>query len=90
MIYFTTIFIYHIRSIVIGIFIIGGMISFGVVYTTLSSPYTLQEGIPESGNNVSIADDHIEAVFSWIAAKEKTKITVPAISNSVFFIPSSL
>ncbi len=81
---------YHSRSIVIGILLIGGMISFGIVYATLSSPYALQEEVPESGENVSIADDHIKAVLAWVAEKEKERAAVPTISNSVFFIPSGL
>ena len=84
------VFIYNIRIIVAGVLCIGGMVSFGIVYTALSSPSIPIPSLPIDGGNVSAAADRFERVFTWAETKEREKNAVPKISNSVFLIPPSL
>lgn len=88
--HFPNIFIYHIRIIVAGILCIGGMVSFGIIYTALSSPSAPAPGLPLDGGSVSAAADRFDRVFNWAETKELEKNAVPKISNSVFLIPLSL
>lgn len=80
----------HIRSIVVGILIIGGMISFGILYVLFNVPFHNSEGVPQTGENVSTAERAREDVFAWLEKKEAASKTVPAVSQSSFFIPRSL
>lgn len=90
MITLPTIFIYHIRSLALGILVVSGMVSFGILYAVLSSPHALRSGIPEGGQNVSLAEDTFERVLVWIDTKEKSKNAIPNIPTSLFITPSGL
>lgn len=86
----SNIFIYHIRMLVVGILCIGGMVSFGIIYTALSSPSIPIPSLPMDGGSVTAATDRFERVFTWAKDKEREKNSVPKVPNSVFFIPPSL
>lgn len=81
---------YHTRPISIGILCIGGMISFGVLYSAFSSP-SKPSGIVSSDSGTTVAtEDAFRRFSSWADSKEKTKNQLPQILNSAFFIPPSL
>ncbi len=88
--YLPSIIIYHIRPIVIGVLLVGGMAAFSIVYVALSSPQAPIALVPVDGENVSAAKDRFERVFAWASSKEQAKNSVPNVSNSAFFIPSGL
>lgn len=88
--YLPPIIIYHIRSIVVGILLIGGMVAFGIVYVALSTPESPTAFVPSDGENVSAAGDRFERVFTWANSKEQHKNSVPKISTSAFFLPPAL
>lgn len=88
--YISNIFTYHIRSIAIGIILIGAMVSFGIIYYAFSSPAVPVASVGVAGENISAAGDRFDRVFLWFAEKEKATQSVPVIPNSAFFIPSGL
>lgn len=90
MIYLSSMVLHHVRTLVVCILCIGGMISFGVVYAILSSPYNSNGNVPEEGANVAVANNNVASVFSWFDAKQKAQGDIPSISNSVFSTPSGL
>lgn len=89
MIYLFKLIMYHTRPITIGILCIGGMVSFGVLYSVLSSPSKSADISSNSGAIVA-TDDAFSRFSSWVDSKEKTKNQLPQISSSVFFVPASL
>ena len=90
MIYLYSMIAEHIRSIVVGILVLGGMASFCILYVLLSAPIASSEDVPEGGENMSFAASSREDLLLYIQKKQKAARSVPTVSQSSFFIPSGL
>lgn len=81
---------YHLRSFVVGILLIGGMVSFAILYVAMSPATPLESILPEGGVNISASDTAFNRIVSWVERKQADGARVPRVPNAAFFTQRSL